>query len=212
MSALQQQNGIASPSHLRVGQRLSIPGAGSTAAVINTKPQPAVARAPQPAPVQQAAVKHEPAPPATPAQVVEDKPVSTAAIPAPQAINEGFRWPARGRVISAFGEANNGSTNEGINIAVPEGTSIRAAENGVVIYSGSELEGLGNLVLVRHSDNWVTAYAHARDLRVKRGDKVTRGQVIATAGQTGKVKSPQLHFELRKGSKPVDPLRYLSAL
>ncbi|MCB1480320.1 MAG: LysM peptidoglycan-binding domain-containing protein [Rhodobiaceae bacterium] len=208
VEALSAQNGISSPSQLRVGQRLSIPGAGSTAAVISTKPQQVAVRTQSPEPVQQYAAQPEP----EPQVVADDKPINTASIPAPQAINEGFRWPARGRVISAFGEANQGSTNEGINIAVPEGTSVRAAENGVVIYAGSELEGLGNLVLVRHADNWVTAYAHNRDVRVNRGDKVSRGQIIATAGQTGKVTSPQLHFELRKGSKPVDPLRYLSAL
>ncbi|MFN0263576.1 LysM peptidoglycan-binding domain-containing protein [Tepidamorphus sp. 3E244] len=212
IEALQAQNGITSPSQIRVGQSLSIPNAGSTAAVINTQAQPAVSRSSDPAPVRQASAPAGPQPEPEPSAASADEPVNTASIPAPQAINEGFRWPARGRVISGFGEPNSGSVNEGINIAVPEGTSVRAAENGVVIYSGSELEGLGNLVLVRHSDNWVTAYAHNRDLRVNRGDKVTRGQIIATAGQTGKVKSPQLHFELRKGSKPVDPLRYLSAL
>ena len=92
------------------------------------------------------------------------------------------------------------------------GTSIRAAENGVVAYAGNELEGYGNLILIRHSDNWVTAYAHAEKLLVKRGDTVKRGQVIAQAGQTGSVSTPQVHFELRQGSKPVDPLRHLSAL
>ena len=111
----------------------------------------------------------------------------------------------RGRVIQSFGQSG-----DGINIAVPEGTDVRAAENGVVAYAGNELKGYGNLVLIRHADGYVTAYAHAKDLNVKRGDTVKRGQVIATAGQTGNVTSPQLLFELRKGAQPVDPRPYLS--
>jgi murein DD-endopeptidase MepM/ murein hydrolase activator NlpD len=122
----------------------------------------------------------------------------------------GFRWPVRGRVIVAFGPKPNGVQNDGINLAVPEGTPIKAAEDGVVAYAGSELKGYGNLVLVRHSNGFVTAYAHASDILVKRGETVKRGQVIAHAGQTGNVTSPQLHFEIRKGATPVDPSQYLS--
>jgi murein DD-endopeptidase MepM/ murein hydrolase activator NlpD len=122
----------------------------------------------------------------------------------------GFRWPVRGRVIAAFGPKPNGVQNDGINLAVPEGTPIKAAEDGVVAYAGSELKGYGNLVLVRHSNGFVTAYAHASDILVKRGETVKRGQVIAHAGQTGTVTSPQLHFEIRKGATPVDPAQYLN--
>ena len=122
----------------------------------------------------------------------------------------GFRWPVRGRVIAAFGPKPNGVQNDGINLAVPEGTPIKAAEDGVVAYAGSELKGYGNLVLVRHPNGFVTAYAHASDILVKRGETVKRGQVIAHAGQTGNVTSPQLHFEIRKGATPVDPSQYLS--
>ncbi len=122
----------------------------------------------------------------------------------------GFRWPVRGRVIAAFGPKPNGVQNDGINLAVPEGTPIKAAEDGVVAYAGSELKGYGNLVLVRHPNGFVTAYAHASDILVKRGETVKRGQVIAHAGQTGNVSSPQLHFEIRKGATPVDPSQYLS--
>src|SRR5215831_2752338 len=122
----------------------------------------------------------------------------------------GFRWPVRGRVIAAFGPKANGVQNDGINLAVPEGTPIKAAEDGVVAYAGSELKGYGNLVLVRHPNGFVTAYAHASDILVKRGETVKRGQVIAHAGQTGSVTSPQLHFEIRKGATPVDPSQYLS--
>ena len=123
----------------------------------------------------------------------------------------GMRWPVRGKVISAYGPKSNGLKNEGINIAVPEGTSVRAAESGVVAYAGNELKGYGNLVLIRHEDGYVTAYAHAKELFVKRGDTVKRGDVIAKAGQTGSVSSPQLHFEVRKGATALDPLKYLSS-
>ncbi len=126
----------------------------------------------------------------------------------PQLAN-GFRWPVRGRVISTFGEKPNGVRNEGINIAVPEGADVHAAGDGVVAYAGNELKGYGNLVLIRHRNGWVTAYAHNKELFVKRGDRVRRGQVIAKAGSTGSVKTPQLHFELRKGASAVDPLKYL---
>lgn len=121
-----------------------------------------------------------------------------------------FRWPVRGRILSKFGPKPNGKHNDGINVAVPKGTSVKAAENGVVAYAGSELKGYGNLILVRHANNWVTAYAHNDKLVVKRGDKVKRGQIIAKAGRTGSVGKPQLHFELRKGSKPVDPLKHMA--
>ena len=122
-----------------------------------------------------------------------------------------FRWPVRGRVIGEFGAKPGGERNDGINLAVPEGTSVKAAEDGEVIYAGNELKGYGNLVLVRHSDGWVSAYAHASDILVNRGDKVNRGQIIARAGTTGNVNQPQLHFELRKGQKPVDPKPYLAS-
>ncbi len=119
-----------------------------------------------------------------------------------------FRWPARGRVIQAFGAGGN----DGINIAVPDGTPVKAAESGVVAYAGSELKGYGNLVLIRHPNGFVSAYANNGSLDVKRGDTVKRGQTIALSGQSGNVASPQLHFELRKGSKPVDPSSYLAGL
>jgi murein DD-endopeptidase MepM/ murein hydrolase activator NlpD len=93
---------------------------------------------------------------------------------------------------------------------VPENTPVKAAEDGIVAYAGNELKGYGNLVLVRHPNGYVTAYAHAKELLVKRGDQVKRGQVIARSGQTGNVNTPQLHFEIRKGSSPLDPTRFLN--
>ena len=121
-----------------------------------------------------------------------------------------FRWPVKGRVIAGFGTKPDGGHNDGIDVAVPQGTSVKAAENGVVAYSGNELKGYGNLVLIRHANNWVSAYANNEELLVKRGDKVRRGQIIAKAGATGAVSQPQVHFELRKGSRPVDPTKHMS--
>jgi murein DD-endopeptidase MepM/ murein hydrolase activator NlpD len=158
-------------------------------------------------------------------QVAQKEPAPTANIVAPAAdplpepaqtgttggAHQSFRWPVKGRVIQGFGPKQGGGQNDGINVAVPEGTPIKAAEDGVVAYAGSELKGYGNLVLVRHADNYVSAYANASELLVKRGDTVKRGQVIARAGQTGNVTSPQLHFEIRRGSMPVDPRKYLAS-
>jgi murein DD-endopeptidase MepM/ murein hydrolase activator NlpD len=117
-----------------------------------------------------------------------------------------FRWPARGRIVHGF------SGNDGIDIALPEGTPVKAAEAGVVAYAGNELKGYGNLVLIRHPNGFVTAYANNGEIDVKRGEMVKRGQVIAKSGQTGNATSPQLHFEVRKGAKPVDPVHYLAGL
>jgi murein DD-endopeptidase MepM/ murein hydrolase activator NlpD len=142
----------------------------------------------------------------------EDKPAATNASLDPGSANgTTFRWPVRGRIITGFGSSATGEKNDGINLAVPEGTSIKAAEAGTVIYAGSELEGYGNLVLVRHADGWVSAYAHNSKILVKRGDTVRRGQIISQAGSSGSVNAPQLHFELRRGSKPVNPLDYLQS-
>jgi murein DD-endopeptidase MepM/ murein hydrolase activator NlpD len=125
-----------------------------------------------------------------------------------EAANPEFRWPARGRIIQAFKPGGN----DGINIALPEGTSIKAAESGVVAYAGNELKGYGNLILIRHPNGFVSAYANTSEIEVKRGETVKRGQTIAKSGQSGNVSTPQLHFELRKGTKPVDPTQYLAGV
>jgi murein DD-endopeptidase MepM/ murein hydrolase activator NlpD len=138
------------------------------------------------------------------AEAAAAKPNQAAAI-APQ-----FRWPVHGRIISGFGAQASGQSNDGINVSVPEGTAVKAADDGIVAYAGNELKCYGNLILVRHSNGFVTAYANASELMVRRGDPVKRGQVIARSGQTGAVTSPQLHFEVRKGATPVDPTQYLS--
>ena len=131
-------------------------------------------------------------------------PVSTAGAPT-------FVWPVSGRVLSDFGATATGGKNDGINIAASNGTPIKAAASGTVTYAGDELKNYGNLVLIKHSGGYTTAYAHANRLIVARGAFVTRGQVIGYVGQTGDVSSPQLHFEIRSGTTPVNPRSYLSS-
>ena len=233
--AIAKANNVGLDHHLKIGDRVVIPGQAGTPRLAAPAPQAApaqpaqrVAAKPQ-APAlqpqvvqQQAAPKVAQAKPAQP-QVAQKEPAPTANIVAPAAdplpepaqtgttggSNTSFRWPVKGKVIQPFGPKQGGGQNDGINVAVPEGTPIKAAEDGVVAYAGSELKGYGNLVLVRHSNGFVTAYAHASELTVKKGEAVKRGQVIGKAGQTGNVASPQLHFEVRKGATPVDPAQYL---
>jgi len=123
-----------------------------------------------------------------------------------------LRWPVAGKVISGFGARADGTHNDGVNVAAPMGTDVHAAESGVVAYAGDELKGYGNLVLLRHDNGWVTAYAHADEIMVKRGDRIKRGQIIAKAGRTGQVDQPQVHFELRQGQKPVDPTPFMERM
>ncbi len=139
-------------------------------------------------------------------------PKTSEAAPAPGAVTHGshFGWPVRGRVLAGYGVAAGGSHNDGINIAAPRGTPVAAVDGGVVAYAGNELRGYGNLVLVKHANGWITAYAHCDELLVKQGDKVNRGQAIARVGATGGVSEPQLHFELRRGKKAVDPREFLA--
>jgi murein DD-endopeptidase MepM/ murein hydrolase activator NlpD len=217
VAELAKANGIDANSKLKLGQKVNVPGAKSAAAPAAA--QPAQVAGAQPGAVAAPATKMAAVEPAkekarlaqattTPeAAAVTETPVKTAeatgALPT-------FRWPVRGRVVTGYGAKTNGKSNDGINVAVPEGTPVKAAEDGVVAYSGNELKGYGNLILVRHSNGYVTAYAHASELLVKRGETIKRGQIIAKSGQSGEVGSPQLHFEIRKGSSPVDPLQFLN--
>ena len=120
-----------------------------------------------------------------------------------------FSWPVQGRIIEAYGDMGGGLYNDGVNIAAGRGQAVRAADNGIVAYTGSELRGLGNLLLIRHAGGWITAYAHNETILVQRGDVVSRGQVVSRVGETGNVTSPQLHFEIRRGTQTVNPTRYL---
>jgi murein DD-endopeptidase MepM/ murein hydrolase activator NlpD len=121
-----------------------------------------------------------------------------------------FLWPVTGKVISQYGAKQGGLYNDGINVAAPDGSPIFATDDGLVTYVGNELRGYGNLVLVRHEDNWISAYSHTARYRVTKGQRVVRGQHIADVGQTGNVNTAQLHFELRRGTKSVDPIDHLS--
>lgn len=120
-----------------------------------------------------------------------------------------FSWPVRGTILSNYGAKSNGLFNDGVNIAASRGTAVKAAENGVVAYAGNEVKGMGNLIIIQHSDGWMTVYAHLDSMSVRRGTKVSVGQKIGTVGQTGKVDKSQLHFEIRKGTKAYNPSSYL---
>jgi murein DD-endopeptidase MepM/ murein hydrolase activator NlpD len=206
--ALAKANNIAPDTMVRVGQRIVIPDVRTTAQQL-APVAPRAEAAPPPGPTVASIDSPHSARLASPVDpvVAPDTAVKTAE---PAGALPTFRWPVRGRVIAGFGPKPSGVQNDGINLAVPEGTPIKSAEDGVVAYAGSELKGYGNLVLVRHANGFVTAYAHASEILVKRGDSVKRGQVIARSGQTGNVTSPQLHFEIRKGATPVDPSQYLN--
>jgi murein DD-endopeptidase MepM/ murein hydrolase activator NlpD len=137
-------------------------------------------------------------------------PGQTAALERPPSgSHETFLWPVRGHVIEGFGAGPGGTHNDGVNIAAPHGTAIEATDGGIVAYTGNELRGYGNLILIKHPGGWISAYAHCDLILVKTGQRVARGQVIARVGATGNVSEPQLHFELRRGKKPVDPREYL---
>ncbi len=133
-------------------------------------------------------------------------------LPAPPPSSGGFGWPVIGRIIATFGPKPGGLRNDGVNIAAPRGAPVRATDSGVVAYAGDGIRAFGKLILIRHGNGWVSAYAHNDELLVHRGDVVRRGQIIARVGQTGLVDTPQLHFELRRGKRPVDPLRHLPPL
>jgi murein DD-endopeptidase MepM/ murein hydrolase activator NlpD len=212
---LAKANNIPPDTMVRVGERIVIPDvqpgqAGLIAPRTQASAAPAPAPASIPAPAYASAESPHSARVATPEPAPATEQQNSIKTAEPAGSLPTFRWPARGRVIAGFGPSPNGLQNDGINVAVPEGTPIKAAEDGVVAYAGNELKGYGNLVLVRHSNGFVTAYAHASEILVKRGDTVKRGEVIAKSGQTGNVTSPQLHFEIRKGSTPVDPSQYLN--
>jgi murein DD-endopeptidase MepM/ murein hydrolase activator NlpD len=220
VAELAKANNLDQSAKLSLGMKLTVPGSKSAAAVPVAQPvaaAPVQSVAPVAAPATKVAAAGGPPQSARLAQattnVVEEKPVVEQASVKPSEATGAlptFRWPVRGKVITTYGAKTNGKSNDGINLAVPEGTPVKAAEDGVVAYSGNELKGYGNLVLVRHSNGYVTAYAHASELMVKRGDTIKRGQIIAKSGQSGEVGSPQLHFEIRKGSSPVDPLQFLN--
>ena len=154
-----------------------------------------------------------PPPPAPPGAKVASLPPEPSEATGPGGASGGrFLWPVHGKIVSGYGPKEGGFFNDGINIAVKEGTPVVAADDGVVVYAGNEIRGFGNLVLVKHANGWMTAYAHNAEFLVRRGEEVRRGQAIAKAGASGTVSSPQLHFEIRRGSHAVDPMKYLAEL
>ena len=213
-TALARQNKIKEPWTISVGQHLYLPATLSKTSGYSAQTMPSGATTyetasatTQPA----TATNEKPAQSAQKSTAQTQKKVASKATPLPSVPKRSgkFDWPVKGSVISNFGVSGNGRRNDGINIAAPKGTPIKAAENGVVAYSGNELKGFGNLVLIKHSDGWITAYAHADKVSVKKGMTVKKGQTIGEVGNTGNVKTPQLHFEVRKGTKASNPINYL---
>ena len=223
ITSLSRLNGLEEPYTLNVGQALALPGSlagsgsssasyqiasdyGGTSSYSYTKGKTAAKKASK---TTSSAQKK------TSSSKTKAKPAAKAiARKAPRKTVSTYRkskfiWPVKGTVVSNFGVVGKGRRNDGINIKAATGTNVKAADKGIVAYAGNELKGFGNLVLIKHSDGYITAYAHNQRLYVKKGQKVLRGEKIATVGSTGSVNSPQLHFEVRAGKKAVNPRTYL---
>jgi len=184
MSELTRVNRIKAPYTLEIGDKLTLPPQTRVAVrIASAKPSGSTS-----------------------------KPVRAPTAPPPPRAGGGFAWPVQGQILSSFGPKKGGLHNDGINIAAKKGEAIKVTDAGTIVYVGDELAGFGNLVLVRHSGGWVSAYGHLNQVLVKRGATVKKGQIIARAGTTGSVTKPQLHFELRKGSTAVDPKKYLPGI
>lgn len=191
-------NNLAPPYRLRTGQVLKV----ENAEIITTKTE---------------ITKTDSATVAAPisAPTISQAPIVTSGVVTklpklPVRAGSKFKWPVKGNIISDFGPKRNGLTNDGINISASSGATVAAADNGVVVYAGNELKGMGNLLIIQHAGGWMTVYAHLDSFVVKRGDRVNVGQKIGTVGMTGKVNEPQLHFEIRKGSKAFDPKKEIN--
>ena len=223
--ALVRLNRIAPPYRLYSGQRLVLPAERQPgfcrAPAIQTAAKPVDQRAStktrnraqtstRPSTRSRPTTSPAPRKVLPPKRVVVKRAPSISPSVKPPPSRGGFLWPLNGgRVLSRFGTLGKGLQNDGINILAPRGTPIRAVQNGVVAYSGNELRGFGNLLLIKHTGGWISAYAHNDQLLVKTGDQVRRGQVVSRVGSTGSVDKPQLHFELRRKNRAVDPERYL---
>lgn len=208
-----EANGLVDPFILRTGMRVLIPGttaatpsrsAAQRAAAftlniddILTGGEPALAVNQQPVRPVESSVRVLP---------------TTAVVTAPARLSGSFIWPVQGRLISRFGPGQSGERQNGVTIAAPLGTPVRAAADGVVAYVGSGIQALGGLVIVRHGTNWTTVYGYAAKLLVQRGQAVKKGQTLALSGETGSTERPAVHFELRKGRTPVDPQTQLPPL
>ena len=207
--ALAARNGIAAPYTIRPGQSIRFDGrsggpASGTTTVVTTSSSPSskttVTTRPAGTPAKPVTTT-----PATPAPVVSTTPAPVQ-VPATERAVGGWAWPATGVLIGKF--ASNGSLNKGIDIAGDLGQPVFAASDGAVVYAGSGLRGYGELIIIKHSDTYVSAYGHNRRLLVREGQQVKAGQSIAEMGSTG-TDRVKLHFEIRRQGKPVDPLQFL---
>lgn len=195
VTSLSRANRLSVPYALNIGQRLTLPGSVGT--TYNTPASQSTSTSSR-----WSWGSNQSSKPSSGATY--SKPAS-----APKPRKNKFAWPVQGKVISRYGALGQGRTNDGINIQAPLGTTVKAADKGSIAYAGNELKGFGNLILIRHDDGWITAYAHNDRLFVKKGQRVTKGEKISTVGSTGGVNSPQLHFEVRSGKKALNPQAYL---
>ena len=211
-------NKLSVPFNLSVGQKLKVPKLSDVQtkpAVTVKKPVDKKAESKSVKTTTTAVAKAKPV--KQPDTKVKEKPKETKTTTTKQSSTQKiatrssskFSWPVRGKILSGYGPKNGGLVNDGINISAPLGTPVKAAENGVVAYAGNEVKGMGNLIIIQHSDGWMTVYAHLNSMDVKRGAHVSVGQAIGKIGKTGKVDKPQLHFEVRKGTKSYNPTNYL---
>lgn len=210
---LARKNNIDDPTTLKAGQTLAVHGIRSATTPVTTasgegssvkKTTPTRSATKQTTTTGASKTAHSVSTKTTPAPKAKklDKPfVATGKV--------NFVWPVKGNILSSYGNKGHGIKNDGINIGASKGTRVNAAEAGIVVYAGNELKGYGNLVLIRHEKEFMTAYAHLNTILVTTGDVVSRGEKIGTVGATGNVQSPQLHFEIRKKTKAVNPKSYL---
>ncbi|MFN3701398.1 MAG: peptidoglycan DD-metalloendopeptidase family protein [Alphaproteobacteria bacterium] len=204
MSAVARQNNLRAPYRLSEGQVLRLPSRSiAQAQQVQQASQGMAMRPPQKPERSMSTAQQNIRPPAS-----VQPPQRVAATPPPRSSSR-FLQPVSGRLLSGFGAKPDGLHNDGINIGAPRGTPVKAAENGVVVYVGNELRGTGNLILIRHDGGYITAYAHLDAFKVARGQTVQRGDVIGAVGSTGSVSTPQLHFEIRRGTQAIDPKSYI---
>lgn len=217
-------NGLRAPFALSVGQKLRVPDLPEAKIVapktvtskVDSKPTAKASTKTtktESKPAQKSQQKTTAKPTQKETPKTTNKQIAKPATEKPQPIaarsSSKFSWPVRGTILSHYGAKNGGLYNDGINISATLNTHVNAAENGVVAYAGNEVRGMGNLIIIQHADGWMTVYAHLNSMSVRRGARVSVGQKIGTVGQTGKVTKPQLHFEIRKGTKSYNPVNYL---